>query len=43
MRDPVERAALLEIAKTYLNLSRHVGHQHDFGAASESDPGRPFA
>jgi hypothetical protein len=44
MRDPGERAKLLEIARAYLGLARHVAERQDHGIAhrrSERDP-RPL-
>ena len=43
MRDPGERAKLLEIARAYLGLARHVAERRDRAAAhppSEHDPRR---
>jgi len=37
MHDPAERAKLLEIAKAYMSLSRHVADRYDLGSAH--DPG----
>jgi hypothetical protein len=33
LRDPGERAKLLEIARAYLGLARHVAERHDYGTA----------
>ena len=44
MRDPGERAKLLEIARAYLGLARHIAERHERGGArqpSEHDP-RPL-
>jgi hypothetical protein len=43
LRDPGERAKLLEIARAYLGLARHVAERHDYGTAhlaNAYDPGR---
>jgi hypothetical protein len=43
LRDPGERANLLEIARAYLGLARHVAARHDYGTARRAngyDPGR---
>jgi hypothetical protein len=43
MRDPGERAKLLEIARAYLGLARHVAERQDYATAhraSEQDPRR---
>jgi hypothetical protein len=44
LRDPGERAKLLEIARAYLGLARHVAERQDYATAhraSEHDP-RPL-
>jgi hypothetical protein len=40
LRDPGERAKLLEIARAYLGLARHVAERHDHGThdAGAYDP-----
>jgi len=43
LRDPGERAKLLEIARAYLGLAQHVAERRDYGAAGrahEQDPRR---
>jgi hypothetical protein len=43
LRDPGERAKLLEIARAYLGLARHVAERHDHGTSHRAngyDPGR---
>lgn len=42
LHDPGERAKLLEIARAYLGLARHVAARHDYSAhrVREHDPQR---
>jgi hypothetical protein len=43
LRDPGERAKLLELARAYVGLARHVAERHDHGSAPRagaSDPRR---
>jgi len=37
LRDPGARAKLLEIARAYLGLARHVAGRHDYAAAPRAD------
>jgi hypothetical protein len=44
LHDPGERAKLLEIARAYLGLARHVAERHDYATAqpaAEYDARRP--
>jgi len=43
MRDPIERAALLQIAKAFMNLAGHARNRHVYGVThrgTEPDPER---
>jgi len=41
LRDPGERAKLLEIARAYLGLARHVAERPDYGTTDGAGEQRP--
>jgi hypothetical protein len=41
LRDPGERAKLLEIARAYLGLARHVAERQDYGIGHRASARKP--